>query len=124
MNMRSMKFAACVGMALLMTGASMVPTTVSAQGVELNLRNGDVRVRPADDYDPRYDRRYDRRDDRRRPGCSPREALSKASRYLQQPRIASADRRSYYIEGYGKQGRGRNRPDSVTIANAPGCDRL
>jgi len=127
--MKAKQFVLLAGMSALLVGMSILPAPVAAQGVEFDFGNGGVRMgRPYDD-----DRRYYRRDDRRgdwrddrgyRPGCSPREALAAASRYLNDPRINSVRRGVYYIDGFGKRGGARNRPDSVYISAAPGCARI
>ena len=69
---------------------------------------GDVRV--AQRYDRRDDRRYDR-------GCSPREALRKASRMgVNRAGIVRDNRRSVVVDG-----RKRGRYISVRFANERGC---
>ena len=75
-------------------------------------RGGDFRV--AQRHDRRDDRRYDRRYDR---GCSPREALRKASRMgLNRVSIARDGRRSVVVDG-----RKRGRYVTVAFAQARGC---
>lgn len=126
--MKAKQFAVLAGMSVLLLGTSILPGPAAAQ-VEFNLRDGGVRIGRPDD-DRRYyrddDRRYreDRRSERRyRPGCSPRQALAAASRYLDDPRIRSVNRAYYDIDGYGKRGGNRGRPDGVRISTAPDCER-
>ena len=79
-------------------------------------RGGDFRVAQRHDRrdDRRYDHRYDRRYDR---GCSPREALRKASRMgLNRVSIARDGRRSVVVDG-----RKRGRYVTVAFAQARGC---
>ncbi len=139
--MRQLSLAVLLGLSTLAGGMISNPSLSVAQGVQFDLRNGDIRVQRGDDYDPRYDRRHDRHDERRyderryddryerrsdrrpRGGCSPRQALAAASNFVRSPRIVSVNREYYLIDGYGKSGGGRGRPDSVEIYNAPGCDR-
>ena len=124
--MKSVKIAFMAGMSALIVGAgvSVMPAPAAAQGVEFNIGPGGVRV-----VRPDEERRYQRRDDRGYGGgygggCSPRQALSAASRYLYDPQINSTRRGYYAIDGYGKKGGNRGGPDSVRISSAPGCDRV
>jgi hypothetical protein len=120
-KMNEKKLRLLAGLSVLLVGIGIQSSPVAAQGVEFQFGEGGVRIeRPGG-----YDRRYDRRDDRRygRSGCSPREALAAASRYLNDPYINSQNRNYYFIDGYGKRGGSRNRPDSVVISRAPGCER-
>lgn len=134
--MKAKKFLVLSGMSAML-GLSILPGPAGAQ-VQFGLREDGIRIQRADEYDRRYyrddqryyreDRRYDRdregeRYGRYRPGCSPREALAAASRYLNDPRINSVNRNFYFIDGFGKRGGSRNRPDSVMISTAPGCQR-
>lgn len=105
----------------LLVGMGIQATPAAAQGVELQLGERGVRLVRPDDYDRRYDR-YEGRS-YGRSGCSPREALAAASRYLNDPYINSQNRNFYFIDGYGKRGGSRNRPDSVMISRGPGCER-
>ncbi|CAN7615896.1 hypothetical protein [Neorhizobium sp. LjRoot104] len=115
----------------LLTSFGVPSAPATAQGFEFEFGERGVRVERPDDYDRRYyrrddyDRRHYRRDDRRdRPGCSPRAALSAASRHLNDPFINAENRSYYYIGGYGKRGGARGRVDSVIISKAPGCPRV
>ncbi len=115
------KIAMAAGICAMVLGGVAVSEPAFAQTMQYDLRRGDVIVGPG--YDDRYDRRYERRDDRRyRPGCSPRSALSEARRWLDEPRIKGQNRQYYYIDGYGKRGGNRGRPDTVYI-DAMTCDR-
>ncbi|MFB9952140.1 hypothetical protein ACFFP0_25115 [Rhizobium puerariae] len=128
--MKAKHMALLAGMSALFVGMSMLPGPAVAQVVQFDLDDGGVRVMRPDDYERRYYRRDDRRDDWRgerrysRPGCSPGQALNAATRYLYDPRIRSANRRYYYIDGYGKSGRRRGHPDDVRISTGFGCDRV
>lgn len=124
--MKAKQFAVLAGMSLLLLG---FPGPAAAQ-VEFDLRDGGVRIVRPDDERRYYrdDERYyreDRRHERRyaRPGCSPRQALAAASRYIDDPRIRSVNRAFYDIDGYGKRGSKRGRPDGVRISTAPDCER-
>ena len=120
--MKAKQFAVLAGMSVLLLGTSILPEPAAAQ-MEFDLRDGGVRiVRPDDDRryyreDRRYERRY------AQPGCSPRQALAAASRYVDEPRIRSVNRAFYDIDGYGKRGSKRGRPDGVRISTAPDCER-
>jgi hypothetical protein len=121
--MKARYIAILAGLAAIFTGTSIVPTPAVAQ-VEFEFRTDggrsyDNRRYYRDDY--REDRRYDRRSANR--GCSPRQALSAASRWIDEPRIRSVNRAYYDISGYGKSGRNRGRPDGVRISTAPDCER-
>ncbi|MCQ1852742.1 hypothetical protein [Neorhizobium galegae] len=128
--MKAKQFVVLTGVSVLFVGMSILPGTAAAQ-MEFDLRDGGVRiVRPDDDRrhyrddDRRYyreDRRYERR--YAQPGCSPRQALAAASRYIDEPRIRSVNRAFYDIDGYGKRGSKRGRPDGVRISTAPDCER-
>ncbi|MBP1847951.1 hypothetical protein J2046_006236 [Rhizobium petrolearium] len=129
--MKAKQLALLAGMSAMLVGLGVLPGPAVAQVVQFDFGDGDVRiVRPDDDR--RYYRRDEWRDDRRyerrygeygRPGCSPRQALAAASRYLDDPRIRSVHRRYYDIDGYGKRGSNRGRPDGVRISTAPNCER-
>lgn len=124
--MLSKRLAATVGVVAALLGSGVLPETALAQSVQFDLRNGQVQMggpRYDDRYDDRYGRRYERRDERSyRPACSPRSALSEASRWLDAPRIRGQNRSVYFIDGYGKRGRNRGGPDSVMI-DTQTCDR-
>uniref|UniRef100_UPI003100FFC0 hypothetical protein n=1 Tax=Neorhizobium sp. EC2-8 TaxID=3129230 RepID=UPI003100FFC0 len=119
--MKAKKIGFLAGISTLLLGIGVQPAPVAAQGVEFQFGERGVRVERPDYYNRRYDRREDRRYDRY--GCSPREALAAASRYLNDPYINSQNRNYYFIDGYGKRGGARNRLDSVVISRAPGCER-
>ncbi|MCQ1852739.1 hypothetical protein [Neorhizobium galegae] len=125
--MKAKYIAMLAGVAATFMGTSIAPTPAIAQ-VEFEFGTGggrsyDNRRYYRDDYRDEYreDRRYDRRSAYR--GCSPRQALSAASRWLDDPRIRSVNRAYYDIDGYGKSGRNRGRPDGVRISTAPDCER-
>lgn len=129
--MKAKYIAILAGLAAIFTGTSVAPTPAAAQ-VEFEFGTGggrsyDSRRYYRDDYRDDYrdeyreDRRYDRRSANR--GCSPRQALSAASRWIDEPRIRSVNRAYYDISGYGKSGRNRGRPDGVRISTAPDCAR-
>ncbi len=105
--------------ATLLSGAP-----ASAQDFELYIGPDGPRYyrddyRPRRYYDDGYrDRRYYR--PRSHPGCSIREALRKASRYLDDPQPGRTSNRSIEIRGYGSRGE-RNR---IIFANRPGCPRI
>ncbi|UIK08736.1 hypothetical protein [Neorhizobium galegae] len=124
--MKAKQFGLLAGMSALLVGISIQPAPATAQGFELEFGERGMRIERPDGYDRRHDRRYDRRYERRseRSGCGPREALGAASRYLDDPAINAENRRYYSIDGYGKRGGGRGRPDSVMISKAPGCPRV
>ena len=135
--MKAKTLSLVAAMSALLIGAGIPRGPAAAQVVQFDFGEGDVRiVRPdegrryyRDDW--RDDRRYrdDRRDNGRyerrysRAGCSPRQALAAASRYLDDPRIRSVTRQYYDIDGYGKSGGNRGRPDGVRISTAPDCER-
>ncbi len=113
------------GFLIALVGLSAVP--VAAQNYDGIYRGGPPQDRRFYNDRDRYDRdrdRYDRDRDTRRAGCSPREALAAASRFLYDPRINTATRRYYAIDGFGKRGGNRGGPDSVYISTAPGCSRI
>ncbi|CAN7620624.1 hypothetical protein [Neorhizobium tomejilense] len=119
--MKAKQFGLLAGMSALLVGVSIQPAPATAQGFEFEFGERGMRIERPDGYDRRYDRRERRYE---RSGCGPREALGAASRYLDDPYINAENRRYYYIDGYGKRGGGRGRPDSVMISKAPGCPRV
>lgn len=105
-------FVRTVLIAATLTGGAIaaVPAAVAAPlSVTVTTdHGGDVRVAQ------RYDRRYDRRQYR---GCSPREALRKASRMgINRAGIVRDNRRAVVVDG-----RKRGRYISVAFAQARGC---
>ncbi|MCJ9751203.1 hypothetical protein MOV61_10805 [Neorhizobium sp. BETTINA12A] len=121
-TMRAKLIGLLAGMSTVLVGVGIQPAPASAQGFEFEFGERGPRM------ERRYydDRRYERREERRyeRSGCGPREAVAAASRYLNDPYINTENRNYYYIDGYGKRGGARNRPDSVMISKAPGCPRV
>jgi hypothetical protein len=121
---KTLKTAALSGLIALGTLAAVPATSAQAEGLYLNLGNGDARfgVYVGDD-DRRYYRRdrWDRRDrwERRhmRPRCTANRALNKAERMgIRRARIVDIDRRSITV-------RGRKWGDRVTVdfGRAPNC---
>jgi hypothetical protein len=121
-TMKAKQLGMLAGISALLVGISIQPAPATAQGFELEFGERGMRIERPDNYDRRYDRRERRRYERS--GCGPREAVSAASRYLNDPYINAENRNYYYIDGYGKRGGARNRPDSVMISKAPGCPRV
>jgi len=119
--MRAKLIGPMAAVSTVLVGLSIQPAPATAQGFEFEFGDRGPRMERRYYDDRRYDRREERRNDRY--GCSPREALAAASRYLNDPYINSQNRNYYFIDGYGKRGGARNRLDSVVISRAPGCER-
>jgi hypothetical protein len=120
--MRAKLIGLLAGISTLLVGIGIQTAPATAQGFEFEFGDRGPRLERRDYYDRRYDRREGRRYERS--SCSPRQALGAATRFLDDPYINSENRNYYYIDGYGKRGGARGRPDSVIITKAPGCPRV
>ncbi|WP_150132676.1 hypothetical protein [Neorhizobium sp. SOG26] len=107
-------------------GLVYAPTAAQAQfdirgGGYIERYNGDEYAQAPDYREFRRERHSERRYGRA--GCTPRQALAAASRWLDDPQIRRVYRSYYDIDGYGKRGGNRGRPDGVRISTAPDCAR-